>query len=116
MDMSKFGKPASNDMKAADHKGKKFKVTISGVTSRTYPATDTQEEDTKAVLSFEEHDKVLVVSHPNADELIAWYGADGDNWIGRQIGLSTKTWNVGEGWVFTQLDAKPEDFDDDISF
>ena len=117
MDMSKYGKPANNDLKALEYKGKKFKVTISGVSARTYPANDTQEEDTKAILTFDEFgDKTLVVSHPNCDELREWWGDDGTKWIGKELGLSTKTWNVGEGWVFTRFDAEPKEFDDDIPF
>ena len=119
VDMSKYGQAASDDLKAADFKGKKFKGTIATVTTRTYPARDDQQEDTKAVLTFEEPDlqgKPLVVSHPNAQELLDWYGSDSAKWVGKTIGMSTKTWNVGEGWVFTQLDAKPEDFDDEIPF
>ena len=119
MDMSKYGQPASNDLKAAEFKGKKFKATISSVETRTYPARDDQPEDTKAVLYFDEDalkGKPLVVSHPNAEELLSWYGSNSEDWIGKQIGLSTRTWTVGEGWVFTRLDAKPEDFDDDLPF
>ena len=116
MDMSKYGQGPSNDLKAAEYKGQNLKVVITGVTTRTYPARDDQPEDTKAVLEFEGKEKVLVVSHPNCDVLRAAYGDDSDGWIGHEIGLSTKTWPVGEGWVLTPLDVAAPEFDDDIPF
>ena len=115
-DMSKYGQAQSDDLKAADFKGKNLKVVISGVSTRTYPARDDQEEDTKAVLTFEGKEKALVVSHPNAQVLIDAYGPNDTDWIGHEIGLHTKTWNLGEGWIITPLDVEPEEFDSDLPF
>ena len=116
MDVTKFGQGESKDLKALDHKGQKLKVVISGVSTRTYPARDDQPEDTKVVLAFEGKEKVMVVSHPNTDVLIDAYGAESSNWVGRELGLSTKTWNVGEGWIITPLDVEAPVYEDDIPF
>ena len=116
MDMSKFGQGETKDLKASAYKGQNLKVVISAYSTRTYPARDDQEEDTKVVLSFEGKEKVLVVSHPNTDVLIKAYGPNGDDWKGREIGLSTKTWSVGEGWIITPLDVPEPEYDDDIPF
>ena len=116
MDMSKYGQGPSNDLKAAEYKGQNLRGVISEVTTRTYPARDDQPEDTKAVLAFVGREKVLVVSHPNCDVLKAAYGDESDDWIGKAIGLSTKTWTIGEGWIITALDVPPVDYDDEIPF
>ncbi len=89
---------------------------IDCVSTRTYPARDDQPEDVKAVLSFEGKEKVLVVSHLNTDVICAAYGKIDSDWIGHEIGLTTKEWSVGWGWEITPLDVEPADFDDSIPF
>ena len=115
-DMSKYAQSDSKDLKAAEYKGQNLKVVISGVSTRTYPARDDQPEQTKAVLEFEGKEKVMVVSGGNCKILCDAYGKNDSDWLGHEIGLSTKEWEVGTGWIITPLDVEPTEFDDDIPF
>lgn len=115
-DMSKYAGAPSNDLKAADFKGQNLKVVIDTVSTRTYPARDGQDEVTKPVLTFRGKEKTLVVSPTNVKVLIEAYGADSDGWIGHEIGLSTKEYEVGTGWIVTPLDVEGPAFDDEIPF
>jgi hypothetical protein len=116
--MRQYGASAnSDDLKAAEFKGKYLKVVISGVATRTYPAKDGRPENTKTVLSFEGREKTLVCNGTNNDILCDAYGEDGDGWIGHEIGLSTQEYdNFPTGWVVTPLDVAAPEFDDDIPF
>ena len=116
MDATKFATTASNDLKAAEYKGKNFKVTIDTVTTRAYEATEKQAADEKLVLSFSGKEKGLVLNKTNTKILIGAYGADTDGWIGNEIGLSTHETDLGTGWVVTPLNVAPPDFDDEIGF
>ncbi len=117
MDMSKYRSEGNTtDLKAADFRGQNLKVRISGVTTRTYPARESQPEVTKPVLSFEGKEKVLVVSGGNTTTLCEEYGPLDTDWVGHEVGLSTKDWEVGTGWIITPLDVEPKAFDDDIPF
>ena len=116
-DMSKYQSDGNTtDLKAADFRGQNLKVVICGVTTRTYPARDDQLETTKPVLSFEGKAKVVVVSGGNTSVLCKAYGNEDSDWIGHEIGLSTKDWEVGTGWIITPLDVEAPSFDDDIPF
>ncbi len=116
VDMSQFAQSDSKDLKAAEYKGQNLKVVISGVSTRTYPAKEDQPEQTKPVLAFEGREKVMVVSGGNTKVLCDAYGNQDDSWLGHQIGLSTKEWEVGTGWIITPLDVDPVEFDDKIPF
>ena len=117
MDMSKFAQTDSADLKAADFRGQNLKVVISAVSTRTYPAREDQPEQTKPVLAFEGKEKVLVVNAGNTKVLCDAYGIMDSDWIGHEIGLSTKDYEgFGTGWVITPLDVEAPDFDDDIPF
>jgi hypothetical protein len=110
----------SNDLKAADFKGQNLKVTIDGVGERTYEGREDRPEQVKTTLTFVGKEKTLVCSDTNNNILCDAYGDDSDGWIGKEIGLSTKTWNFGEGdkegWIVTPLDVEPPEFSDDIPF
>ena len=107
----------SNDLKAVDYKGKNLKVVISEVGTRTYPAKESQAEQTKTVLSFEGKEKTLVCNGTNNDILCDAYGDEGADWVGHEIGLTTKDYEgYGTGWVVKALDVEEPDFDDDIPF
>ena len=51
-DMSKYAGNDSADLKAKDFIGKHFKVVITEVTVRDYPATEDKPSNSKPVLSF----------------------------------------------------------------
>jgi len=116
MDMTKYSQSESKDLKAADFVGKNIKAVIESVSTRHYPAKDGNAEITKAVLKFVGKEKELVSSPTNTKILIGSYGKDSDDWIGHQVGLSTKEYDVGIGWIITPLDVEPPDFDDSIPF
>jgi len=117
MDMSKYASSDSQDLKAVDFRGQNLKVVISGVTTRTYPARDEQPEQTKPVLAFEGKEKVLVVNAGNTRILCEAYGDFDTDWIGHEIGLSTKDYEgFGTGWVVTPLDVEAPEFSDEIPF
>ena len=114
--MSQYAQSNTTDLKAAEFKGQNLKAVISAVSTRTYPAKEDQPEQTKPVLAFEGKEKVLVVSGGNTKILCDAYGSMDTDWIGHEIGLSTKEWEVGTGWIITPLDVEPTDYDDDIPF
>jgi hypothetical protein len=116
--MRKYGSSGnSDDLKAADFKGQNLRVTIESVGTRTYPAREGMSEQTKSILGFVGKEKTLVLNGTNNDILCDAYGDDGDDWVGHEIGLSTKEYeNFPTGWVVTPLDVAPPDFDDDIPF
>ena len=114
--MTQYSKSDSKDLKAADFVGKNIKAVIEAVSTRHYPAKDGNAEITKAVLKFAGKEKELVSSPTNTKILIGAYGKDSDSWIGKQVGLSTKEYDVGVGWIITPLDVAPVEFDDEIPF
>ena len=116
MDMSKFIATESNDLKAADFKGKNLKVVIAAVEERHYEARGEQKAADKAVLKFVGKDKTLVLNKTNAKRLADAYGLASDGWVGKEIGLSTQETELGEGWVVTPLNVQPPEFDDEIPF
>jgi hypothetical protein len=119
MDMSKYGQSESNDLKAKDFVGKNLKVTISKWEIRQFPATDKMPANEKPVLHFEGKEKTLVLNATNVNKLCEAYGHDGDDWIGKQVGLTVADYTskgFGHGWVVTPLDVTPPDFDDEIPF
>lgn len=115
MDMTQFASSESKDLKAADFKGQKLKGKIESVSTRTYPAREDQPESTKPVLHFVGREKALVVSPTNTKTLIEAYGKDSDDWVDHEVGLSTKEYEVGTGWIITPLDVEVA-YDDDIPF
>jgi len=114
--MSQYAVSDSQDLKALEHKGQNLKARISGVTTRTYPATEKGPAITKPVLSFEGKEKVLVCSRTNTKILCKAYGDEDTDWIGHEIGLATHDYDVGTGWIITPLDVEAPAFDDDIPF
>ena len=114
--MTKFATSETNDLKAADFKGKRLKVTISDVQERHYEARNGKPAEDKAVLAFEGKDKGLVLNKTNTKILINAYGADSGRWIGQEIGLTTHETELGEGWVVQPLNVEPPEFNDDVPF
>lgn len=116
MDMSKYAVTESNDLKAADFKGKNLKVVIESVEVRHYDARNDQPAADKAVLKFVGKEKTLVLNKTNTKILINAYGEDSDSWLNQEIGLSTHETDLGTGWVVSPLNVKPPEFEDDIPF
>ena len=116
-DMSKYASSDSKDLKAADFRGKNLKVFIKNVSTRTYPARDDQSEQTKPVLEFEGKEKVLVLNAGNTRILCEAYGPMDSDWLGHEVGLSTKDYEgFGTGWVIQPLDVEGPEFSDEIPF
>ena len=120
MDMSKYKSDGNSaDLKAKDFIGKNLKLVIERVDTVTYPANESQAEQTKAVLYFEGKDKRLVLNGTNTEILCNAYESYSEGWVGKEIGLSTADYTAkgfGHGWVVTPLDVAPPDFSDEIPF
>ena len=116
VDATKYGETKSNDLKARDFKGKNFKLVISDVEERHYDARDGQQAADKLALHFEGREKTLVLNITNTKALINGYGADTDEWVGKEVALSTQETELGEGWVVRPLNVPEPDFDDEIPF
>ncbi|ACI54426.1 hypothetical protein Rleg2_1132 [Rhizobium leguminosarum bv. trifolii WSM2304] len=74
----------SNYLKAADLQGRDVNVTI-----KTYGLEKLGEEQ-KLVLYFQGKEKGLVCNRTNADRIAHYYGADLDQWMGKQLTLGTE--------------------------
>lgn len=120
MDMSRYKSDGnSSDLKAKDFIGKSFTLKIERVETVTYPASDTQPEQTKPAIYFVGKEKRLILNGTNTEILCNAYGNDSEGWIGHEIGLSTADYTAkgfGHGWVVKPLDVAPEVFDDDCPF
>lgn len=89
MDMNKFAGSESKYLKAADLQGKAVKAVISAVELVEFEADDGTKSQ-KPVLSLRGKEKKVVCNPTSVMELGTNYGFDSDNWIGKEIGLSTK--------------------------
>ena len=94
--------------------GKNLKVTIKDVQVVEFEATEHAEAQTKPILLFEGKEKGLVLNPSNNNSLCQAYGNDSDDWVGKQVALSTKEYDAfPPGWIVTPLDVP---FDDEIPF
>lgn len=119
MDMSQYAGSDSADLKAKDFVGKNLKVKISEVKIHNFEATAEHPANSKPRLLFEGKEKGLVLNATNTQVMIAAYGQDGDQWVGREIGLAVKDYSdkgYGHGWVVTPLDVPAQTFEDDVPF
>ena len=116
VDRSKYGESKSNDLKAIDFKGKNLKLVIESIEDRHYEARENQSAQDKIALHFVDKEKTLVLNKTNTRIIISAWGADDDNWLGKEIGLTTQETEIGEGWVVTPLNVEPPEFEDDIPF
>ena len=116
MDMNKYAGSESKYLKAADLQGKPAKVTIEGVTLLEFEDEDGK-KSSKPALALKGKEKKVVCNATTVGDLIQAYGGDSDNWIGKEIRLSTKHYpKFGrDGIVVTPLGSE-EDFDDAIPF
>jgi len=118
MDMSRFSSSESDHLKAADYLGKNLKAVIKEVGSISFDAAEGRPAQERGTLSFEGKEKILVLNATNNGILCDAYGPDSDDWIGHEIGLSTKEYKqegFAPGWVVEILDVEKE-FSDDIPF
>ena len=117
MDMSKFNQPekVETDMKAKNFLGKNFKLTIDRADTVTYNEGK-PDAQTKSVIYFVDKTLRLVLNATNNEIICSAYGNDSDGWIGKEISLSTKTYEAegfDPGWVVSCLNVE---FDDSIPF
>ena len=110
MDMNKYAGSESKYLKAADLMGKSIKVVIEAVSIVEFE-NDAGEKSQKPALKLKGKDKQVVCNPTTVNELALAYGFDSDNWIGKEIGLSTKHYqSLGkDGLVITAM----KDFEDD---
>ncbi len=120
MNMSQYKSQGnSDDLKAKEFVGKNLKLTIERVETVTYPANESQSEQTKPVLYFLGKDNRLVLNGTNTEILCDAYGDDSNGWVEKEIGLSTVDYTAkgfGHGWAVAPLDVAPPDYDSDIPF
>ena len=117
VDRTKFAdKGESNDLKAKDFVGKNLKLKIASTEEVHFDATEKYPENDKLALHFEGKEKRLILNATNTETLIKAYGPDDENWVGKNIGLTTKDYSsegFGIGWILSALDIE---FDDAIPF
>lgn len=113
MDMTQYAGNESGWLKASDIKGKNIKVVISEVGTIHFEARDGKPEQTKPTLRFEGKEKGIVLNATNTKLLINAYGAESDNWIYKEIGLSTKEYEMGDGIIVVILDIA---YEEDVQF
>ena len=108
MNMTQFTGNESNWLKAKDIEGKSVRVVISEVGSVQFEAKNDKPAQHKATIKFKGKDKGVVLNSTNTKALIGAYGEESDNWIGKEIGLTTKDYETGPGIVVIILDVKYE--------
>ena len=115
MDMTEYAGSESRFLKASDLDGKTTKVIIEKVSLVEFENDSGKE--TKPCLALAGKDKSIVCNATSTMELCTAYGFDSDNWIGKEIKLSTKHYSsLGkDGLVITPLGVS-EQFEDDIPF
>jgi len=115
MDMQQYAGSESQYLKAADLGGANVKVTISGVELVEFD--NDGDKTTKPVLLMRGKEKKLVLNHTNTMEIGVAYGFESDDWVGKEIGLSTKHYPAfgRDGIVVTALGEKQFQ-DDEIPF
>jgi len=114
MDMTQFAGAESKYLKAEDIKGHNIKAKIEAVNLVEFE-DDNGGKQQKPALKLVGKDKGVVCNATTVQELGTAHGFDSDNWIGKEIGLSTKHYqSLGkDGIVVTAI----KDFvDDEIPF
>ena len=114
MDMNQYSGSESKYLKAADLQGKSIKVTISGVEIVEFENDDGHKSQ-KPCLKLQGKEKMIVCNPTSVMELGQAYGFESEDWIGKNIGLSTKHYqSLGkDGLVIT---AEKTFTDDEIPF
>ena len=117
MDMQGFAGSESKYLKAGDLEGRNIKVTISGVSIVEFEQDDGSKQQ-KPSLELQGKDKHVVCNPTTVNELGQAFGYDSDNWIGKEIGLSTKHYaSLGkDGLVVTAMKTFEDSNIEDIPF
>lgn len=116
MDMKQYSGSESKYLKAADLMGRKPKVTIESVELVEFEDRDNEgKKIRKPALRLKGKEKMLVCGPQSVEELCLAFGEDSDDWIGKELGLSTKFYPAfgKEGIVVTPISAEPKFEDDD---
>lgn len=87
----KIEKKTSSYLKPVDLGGKRIRVTVSDVTSVTFPARDGKPEQTRYNLVFAEGVKPFTMNTTNQDAMIEAYGDESDDWKGKTVVLVPTT-------------------------
>ena len=103
-------------MKAADHADMNKRVKVAEAGQDTL--TDDSGDKDVVWLRFKNAEKPIILSKTNGNAMLAAFGEETDNWVGKECQLSTKSYNISgnqtTGWIVTPLvDTDP---DDDIPF
>lgn len=116
MDMTKYAGSESKYLKASDLQGKRPKVKISSIKLLEFEDEE-KGKHTKPVLMMDGKEKGVVLNATNCEEMIRAFGKDSDEWVGKEIILSTKYYKAfdREGIVVTPQVSEDE-FDDSIPF
>ena len=114
MDMSQYAGAESKYLKAEDIKGHNIKAVIETVNLVEFENDDGSKQQ-KPALKLVGKEKQVVCNPTTVQEMGTNFGFDSDNWIGKEIGLSTKHYqSLGkDGIVIT---AMKEFVDDEIPF
>ena len=113
MDMQQFAGAESKYLKAEDIKGHNIKIKIAAVHLVEFEADDGGKQQ-KPALELVGKEKQVVCNATSVNEMGQSWGYDSDNWVGKEIGLSTKHYaSLGkDGIVITAI----KDFvDDDLN-
>ena len=113
MDMTQFAGAESKYLKAEDIKGRNIKAVIESVTLVEFEKDDGSKEQ-KPALKLVNKEKSVVANATTVMEMGTNFGFDSDNWVGKEIGLSTKHYQSlsKDGIVVTAIkDFREEDID-----
>ena len=113
MDMTQFAGAESKYLKAEDIKGHNIKAVIESVTLVEFEKDDGSKEQ-KPALKLVGKEKSVVANATTVMEMGTNFGFDSDNWVGKEIGLSTKHYQSlsKDGIVVTAIkDFREEDID-----
>ena len=112
--MTKYAGSESKYLKAADLQGRTIKVVIAGVSLLEFEDESTGTKTAKPALSLKGKEKQIVCNATSVQELIQAYGADSEQWVGKEIRLSTKHYpKFGrDGIVITPLSIEADPSDD----
>ena len=104
MDMNQFAGSESKYLKAADIGDSNVKVTISAVNIVELEQEDGSKQQ-KPAISLVGKEKAVVCNATTVQELMQAFGVDSDNWVGKEVGLSTKHYaSLGkDGLVVTAI-------------
>ena len=115
MDASAY---SANDswLKAEDLKGTTQTLKIAGVEGVTFGEDDPGKH--KLGIYFAGREKGIISNKTNTKRIIETFGAETDNWIGKELRISQNHTPLGVGFTLMPVPAaeSAKDFDDEIPF